>query len=157
MSRACKYILFVFSVIAVIDLKFIASAEETTPEMVIARPVMEYRADKLRDPFKGYLTKEELKEVPQENADLIKPALDIDKLKVQGIIWGVKTPQAIINGNVLTIGDVVEGAEILSIDKKGITLSSNGVIFDLTVGHNSVKAEVNKAVLVPSTHRDLVR
>ena len=131
-SRACKYILFVFFLIGVIDQKFIASAEETTTEGIIVRPVVEYNSGKLRDPFRSYLIKEEPEEVLPENTDLAKPQLDLDKLKVQGIIWGVKAPQAIINDKVLTIGDLIEGAEILSIEKKGITLSFNGAIFDLT-------------------------
>lgn len=133
MSRAGKYILLGFFLILAIDQKFIALAAETTVEGIIMRPVMEYKSGKLRDPFKMYVIKEEPKELPQKDAGLIKPELDLSKFKVQGIIWGVKIPQAIINDKVVTIGDLVEGAEILSIDKKGITLSYNGVIFDLIV------------------------
>jgi hypothetical protein len=131
MSRAYKYIVFVFFLIAATDLTFIASAEETTTEGIIARPVMKYKSENLRDPFKSYLIKEEPKQAPQENMDSTKPQLDLGKLTVQGIIWGAKIPQAIINNKVLTIGDLIEGAQILSIEKKGITLSFNGEIFDL--------------------------
>ncbi|MDP2927555.1 MAG: hypothetical protein Q8N80_01990 [Candidatus Omnitrophota bacterium] len=142
MSRACNYILFVFFLIGAIDQEFIASAEETTTDGIIVRPVVEYKSSKLRDPFRTYLIKEEPRQLPQENIDLTKPGLDLGKLKVQGIIWGVATPQAIINNKVLTIGDLIEGAEILSIEKKGITLSFNGAIFDLTApGRDSVQAE----------------
>ena len=98
----------------------------------MVRPVVEYKSGKLRDPFKTYLIKEDPKPVLEENTDSAKPQLNLSKLKVQGIIWGVKTPQAIINNQVLTLGDLIEGAEILSIDKKGITLSYNGAIIDLT-------------------------
>jgi hypothetical protein len=143
MKRTCKYIVFVFFLIVLIDRKFIALAEESTIGGIITRPVMEYKSSKLRDPFKMYIIKEEPKELPQKDKDLIKPELDPDKLKVQGIIWGVKTPQAIINDKVLTVGDLVEGAEILNIDKKGVTLSFNGAIFDLTV---PVQKSVHKEV-----------
>ena len=144
MIWVCKYILFVFLLIGAIDPKIIALAEETATEGIMVRPVVEYKSGKLRDPFRTYLIKEEPKPAPQENTDLAKPQLDLSSLKVQGIIWGVKTPQAIINNQVLTIGDLIEGAEILSIDKKGITLSYNGAIFDLTapgrdLGHKEVK------------------
>ncbi len=131
MSRECRYILFIFFLIAAIDHKFIAAAEKTTTEGIIVRPVVEYASSKLRDPFRTYLIKDEPKPFPRENADLTKPALDLGKLEVQGIIWGVKIPQVIINNKVLTIGDLIAGAEILSIEKKGIVLSFNGAIFDL--------------------------
>jgi hypothetical protein len=130
MIRICKYILIVLFLIGAINLKIMVSAEETATEGVIVRPVVEYKADKLRDPFRTYLKKEEPKEVLQE-ITLVKPKLDLGKLNVQGIIWGGKIPQAIINNKVLTIGNLIEGAEILSIEKKGITLSYNGAIFDL--------------------------
>lgn len=162
MNRIFKYILFIFFIVLVIDLrfiawaeeasaqgkiarieqKFVASAEKITTEEIIPRPVMEYGSDSLRDPFKKYLVKDEPKEISQENAGETEPKLDLDKFKVQGIIWGVKTPQAIINNNVFKIGDLIEGAEILSIEKQGVTLRFNGRIFDLVVPRqNSVPDE----------------
>lgn len=135
MSRASKYILFVFILIGAIQQNSIAWAEEAAaeaPEGVIVRPVVEYKSGKLRDPFRTYFVKEEAKkEVPQESTDLPKPELDLSKLKVQGIIWGVRNPQAIINDQVLKIGDLIEGAQVVSIEKKGITISFYGAIFDL--------------------------
>jgi hypothetical protein len=144
MSRICQYILLVFFLIVAISPKFMVLAEETRADGIIMRPVMEYKSGGLRDPFKTYIVKEEPKAVTSENAELSKqPELDLDNLKVQGIIWGVKAPQAIINDKVLTIGDFIEGAEIIGIEKKGITLSFNGAIFDLTApGQNS--AEIMK-------------
>jgi hypothetical protein len=140
MSRVCWYILFVI-LIAAISPKFIAAAEEARADGIIVRPVMEYKSGGLRDPFKTCLIKEEPKAVMPENAELPKqPELALDDLKVEGVIWGVKTPQAIINGRVLTVGDFIEGAEIISIEKKGITLRFNGAIFDLSApGQSSVQ------------------
>ncbi|MDP2830696.1 MAG: hypothetical protein Q8O02_00405, partial [Candidatus Omnitrophota bacterium] len=89
MSRICKYILFIFFLITAIDHKFIAVAEESVTDGIIVRPVVEYESGKLRDPFRTYLIKDEPKPLPQENADLTKPKLDLGKLEVQGIIWGV--------------------------------------------------------------------
>jgi hypothetical protein len=132
MSRTCKYILFVFFLITAIGQKFIVLAEEAATDLIIARPTVQYESSKMRDPFRSYLIEEVPKEVPAENAELAKPKLDLNKLQVQGVIWGVKAPQAIINNKVLKIGDLIEGAEILSIEKKGITLSFNGEISDLS-------------------------
>ena len=142
MSQARKYILFFILSIAAMNHGFIAVAEETTADGIIVRPVVEYNSGKLRDPFKTCLIKEEPKKVPEKETDLPKPVLDLNILKVQGIIWGVKNPQAIINDKVLTIGDLIEGAEILSIEKKGITLNFKGTILDLAApGQSSDKLE----------------
>lgn len=139
MNRACKCIVFIFFLMLFIDLKVTALAEGVAIEGVIVRPVMEYKSDKLRDPFKEYVKKEEPKEMPQENPDLIKPELDLNKFKVQGIIWGGAMPQAIINEKVLKIGDLIEDAEILKIEKNGITLSFNREIYNLNApGQESV-------------------
>lgn len=131
MNRAAKYILFVFFLSGAIQQNSIALAEEAAAEGVIVRPVVEYKSGKLRDPFRTYFVKEEIKESSQENLDLPKPEFDLSKLKVQGIVWGGRSPQAIINGQVLSVGDLIEGAQIVSIEKKGITLSFVGAIFDL--------------------------
>lgn len=146
MSRAGKYRLFISFLIIANGLSFMVWAQETVADEIIARPVVEYQSSNLRDPFKGYLIKEEPKpSLLPAQVDLVMPKFDLSKLSVQGIIWGVKAPQAIINNKVLTVGDLIEGAEILSIEKKGITLSFSGAKFDLTVpGQNPVPAEKSK-------------
>ncbi len=131
MNQAGKYILGILITFSVIQLRGLAQAVETVSEEVIVRPIVEYKSGKLRDPFKTYLVKEEPRPLPQEELNLALPVLDLNQFQVQGMIWGVKIPQAIINNKVLTIGDSIEGAEILSIEKKGITLSYGGSIFDL--------------------------
>lgn len=159
-SRAGKYILFVFFLSATIDLRLVAwaeetttvaaidptldaSAEKTTSEEIIVRPIMKYKSGKLRDPFKTYFINEEPEIVPEESTEEDQPEFDPGKFKVQGIVWGVKSPQAIINDKVLTMGDLIEGAKILRIEKKGITLSFYGKIFNLGVPEqNSVQAVV---------------
>ncbi|MFH1190913.1 MAG: hypothetical protein V1670_01780 [Candidatus Omnitrophota bacterium] len=128
-----------------INPSFEAWAQETAADEIIARPVVEYQSVKLRDPFKGYLVKEEANQSLPEKADLVVPKFDLNKLNVQGIIWGVEAPLAIINNKVLTIGDLIEGAKILSIEKKGITFSFSGARFVLTVsGQNPVSAKKSK-------------
>ena len=132
MSRTLERILFVFFLVAAIDSGRFSLAEEKVADGVIARAVVEYKSGELRDPFK------EVKDVgPQKNPDSAVPGPDFAKLKVQGIIWGGRFPQAIINNKVLSVGDSIEGAEILSIDKKGITLSSAGKVASLTVSGNT--------------------
>jgi len=81
----------------------------------VMRPPVQYEAFQLRDPFKSALPKkggvgdEDLKGGP--------PALS-----VTGVLWGSKVPQAIINGKVVKAGDVIQNAEIIAIDKEGVTV-----------------------------------
>jgi hypothetical protein len=109
----------------------IALAEDAASGLIV-RPVMEYKSDKLRDPFKNYLTEEKPEPVTAETPVAERPQLDLSKFQVTGIIWGGRMPQAIINGHVLTIGDKLGDVEIISIEKKGITISYGGEIFDLS-------------------------
>ncbi|PIQ86785.1 MAG: hypothetical protein COV73_04175 [Candidatus Omnitrophica bacterium CG11_big_fil_rev_8_21_14_0_20_43_6] len=132
-KRVVRYIPFIFILTAAVYSKLTAAEEDVTGAVVIERPVMEYKSGKFRDPFKTYLVTEQPKPAAQETAvEIETPQFDFNKVKVQGIIWGVSIPQAIINDQVVTVGDLVEGAKILAIDKKGITLSYYGQTFDLS-------------------------
>ena len=51
--------------------------------------------------------------------------------KLQGIFWGSAKPQAIINRQIVSVGDRVENAEVESISKDSVTLSLNGQKIDL--------------------------
>ncbi|MDD5505631.1 MAG: hypothetical protein PHR73_02615 [Candidatus Omnitrophica bacterium] len=128
---------------------------EGSNEGVISRPVIEYTSGDLRDPFsdlfqlaaeKEKKEKEEQKiQAPLENIEPEKPLPSLDKFKVQGLIWGGKFPQAIINNKVLGVGDSIEGVEIVNIDKKGITLDFAGRKAVLAnPGSTSILEKVNK-------------
>ncbi len=47
-------------------------------------------------------------------------------LRLQGIVWGVQPPKAIINDRIVTIGESVNGAQIMAIDRDGITVEYQG-------------------------------
>lgn len=152
-SRAYKYIPFLLIVSGGIGFCNIALAQEGIADGVISRPVVEYKSGGFRDPFQPPLVKQEKKVTQVEQAkqvkkiDLIQPGSDIGNLKVQGIIWGGKIPQAIINDEVFSVGDTIQGIEILSIDKTGITLSSSGEANNLIV---SSEDPVSVATPVPA-------
>jgi len=141
MKRLSSYILLVFFLAAAINLGFIALAQENTADGIISRPQIKYKSGQLRDPFVSVMAKEKKREGLQKQgaAELNQPKIDLSALQVQGIIWGTKMPQVIINNKVLVAGDLIDGAEILSIDKKGITLSFAGEVVHLSApGQNSV-------------------
>jgi len=141
-----RYILFIFIIAGGMHFVRIASAQDKIQENikesikeeamngVISRPVVEYKSGQLRDPFRPLKVIKGKKATAEEKkVDLMKAGSDLGNLKVQGIIWGGRFPQAIINERVLTVGDTIDGVEILSIGKDGITLSSGGGADNLTV------------------------
>ncbi len=62
-----------------------------------------------------------------------KEDLKLPPLEIQGIIWGGKYPQAIINENVLEVGDSVDKVKILAIRKNGIQILYEGRKFEVSV------------------------
>lgn len=142
MKRACFYILFVLALAGAVNFRFIALAQEQGAEELITRAKVEYRSGQLRDPFQSYIIREKQAQQTTPGVEVMGPKVDLSRLEVQGLIWGGKLPQALINGKVLIIGDSIEGAEILNIDKKGVTLNFAGEILNLSApGRNSI---VNK-------------
>jgi hypothetical protein len=78
------------------------------------------KKDPLKDLFQLYLYRVRL--VKSEE----KLEIPLPKLTIEGIIWNSDMPQAIVDGRVVRIGDVIKNVEIVNIEKKGITVSFNG-------------------------------
>ncbi len=78
------------------------------------------KTDPLKDLFQFYLYKVCMV-TPEEKIDIPLPTLTIE-----GIIWNSDMPQAIIDGKVVRIGDVVKDVEIVGIEKRGIIVVYNG-------------------------------
>lgn len=80
-----------------------------------------------RDPFASSLPiKSETKVVPlsTEGQNPSQPGpgegFDYSSLKITGVVWGSDKPKAIINDDVVGVGSVVNGAEIMAINADGI-------------------------------------
>jgi|GEM_PF-6623848 len=83
-------------------------------------PRMEYAADSYRDPFKSYIEKvvvDPNKKEPEPEI-IAKP---FPTLEIEGVFWGGKYPVALINNKIWKEGDVLEEAQIRTIDKQRIT------------------------------------
>ncbi len=125
-------------------------SSEAGSENIFIRPQVEYKASSLRDPFKEDILKKDKPEA-EIKSPVSEPLAPLPEMDVQGLIWGGNFPQAIINNKVYVVGDLIEGAEILSIDKKGIKLSSAAGIFDLVApGLSSVLDENAKDLATSS-------
>jgi hypothetical protein len=57
--------------------------------------------------------------------------IGITDLELQGIFWNVSNPQAIINRQIVSVGDRIDSAEVEAITKEGVILSLNGQRFNL--------------------------
>ncbi len=63
--------------------------------------------------------------VPPQPQPELEPKL-MPELTITGLIWNSDRPQAIINAEVVGIGDIVSEVEIISINKKGVAVSFDG-------------------------------
>jgi type II secretory pathway component PulC len=105
-----------------------AQADTTTtkPLFAPAGPDMERikTAEWGADPFRSAVKK------PAKRADKRKEEL---KLILSGIVFNEKSPMAVINKKTVRTGDTIDGAHILSIDRKSVTVERSGKQFQLKV------------------------
>ena len=118
LAKRIAYVFFTTLFIAGPFVICATAAKENTTE---AKLNLEYKAGKFRDPF-GVLFEGNVSGQGQEETQgpTEEQALSAPHLKVEGIVWGGRFPQAIVNDKVVKIGDKIAGLRIISIDKDGI-------------------------------------
>jgi sRNA-binding protein len=94
----------------------------------IERPTAEYKAEAFRDPFVPLLKRDDSDRGDEFGGDADDSF--VKDLSVSGIIVGGKFPQAIINRQVVKVGDMIGEAKVLEIKKEGVTLyyKSNNIV-----------------------------
>ncbi|MFA5004802.1 MAG: general secretion pathway protein GspB [Candidatus Omnitrophota bacterium] len=97
----------------------------------IARPVVEYTAASFKDPFRLFKPAKEIK-----NIQVVEIPVNPPELRVSGLVWGAENPQAVVNGKVVKVGDIIEEARIESIGKGGIVIEFSGKKFTIPVTMN---------------------
>ena len=106
----------------------VASAKETGP--------LYYTADEVRDPMESLLPKPPTPLTPKSQgaAKDSPPPPPPPILRIEGLLWGGPEPKAIINGAVYKVDDAVQGAKILAIDRRGVTIEhlGNPVFYAMT-------------------------
>ncbi|MBU1086281.1 MAG: hypothetical protein KKD05_02050 [Candidatus Omnitrophica bacterium] len=80
----------------------------------------EIKVNTIRDPFLSSKNPEQIKTVLQK-----RPAVE---LRLSGILWDDKIPSAIINSNVVKIGDLIEGKTVVDIEKTQVIIMEDGKI-----------------------------
>ncbi len=61
---------------------------------------------------------------PVEPPPVVREKPKPPQLNISGIVWNTERPQAIVNGQVITVGDTISAFTITKIDKNGIILSN---------------------------------
>ncbi len=91
-----------------------------------AQAAVNYTSRTLRDPFKSPFEMQAIPVVVE--AELTAPTAEygLSHLNVQGMVWGSKMPQAIINNQIVRIGEVIDGAEVLEIRREGVYVLYEG-------------------------------
>jgi hypothetical protein len=90
-----------------------------------------FDATDLKDPFKSLLPEKKI-EIQPGIEKVLEPVVTAPVIEIQGIIWGGKFPQAIINNCVLKEGESLDGAEpiiIVGIKSKEVVVLFKNKIF----------------------------
>jgi hypothetical protein len=59
-------------------------------------------------------------------APAVTPDAPVPALKLQSIIFRLRNPSAVINGEMLGVGETIKGARVVRIDRHSVTLERNG-------------------------------
>jgi len=105
----------------------IFAQDKEADEQVGMSNITSYNADGYRDPFMPQIKKEEKKK--ESDNSFANREVVIPDFVIQGMVWSSDNPQAIIDGQVLRIGDEIKEAKILSISKEGVKFLFRGKIF----------------------------
>ena len=123
---------------------FLNPAQGSCQEGALTEPVSN---TVIKDPFDPWLPKiEEKIEMPPEEIkiDVARPPdvppvireapvaeVSPPLLRISGLVWNTAEPQAIINDNIVKIGDIVQDSKILNIHKDGVDVMFLNKIFTI--------------------------
>lgn len=140
MKKDIFNIKFIPPVLLLTSLLTVFSYAEDTSSLI---PQISYAPQSSRDPFKDFLPAKRDAQA-QEGAirGQAEAAVQLPTMKLQGVIWEGRMPQAIIDSGVFTVGDKINEAEIKSIGREGVTLLYKGQIFLLPSPGRVLEAEL---------------
>lgn len=73
---------------------------------------------------------------PKPRVEAVVDTSFLKEIKISGLVWNTDTPQAIINGKVVKVGDEIKGSKITSIRKDGVELTFKGLKYFLSIIEN---------------------
>lgn len=74
------------------------------------------------------------------------PDVPLPSLKISGVLWNTNRPQAIINGQIVGIGDVVSGVKVVDIQKTGIAVLFGAKTMTLEIERDARADDMPKQV-----------
>lgn len=86
----------------------------------------------MRDPFIPQLPRKEKVVTTTPEAGKSAPQVTAPKFTVQGMVWDSDKPQAIIDNKIYNLGDEINGAKIIEINKEGVKVIYQSNIFVIT-------------------------
>jgi hypothetical protein len=89
--------------------------EKDEADLITLKPGASYTAGNLRDPFTNPVQADVWLQAGEFDPNA--PEVPLPAMKVQGIFWGGDFPLAIINDRIVKVGEKIEGAQIISIEK----------------------------------------
>lgn len=103
--------------------------ERNEGQEIIEKAKIIYKAENLRDPFQSYI---ENRTGPQIIEPMSLKQVPMPALEIQGLFWGGKFPQAIINNRIVREGDTIGEVKIISIKKDGVTVLFSNMEYKLS-------------------------
>lgn len=110
--------------------------EDSTPAALIPLDVDQKRAESWgRDPFRGSTYRAKVVAVSSTSTMVVADQNSAPRngWSLTGVIDNGTTPLAFINGKMVKVGDLVDQARVVKIEKHKVTLSHNGNQFSLQV------------------------
>ena|SRR3989338_5046313 len=104
--------------------------DNKSDEQEKARRSVENERENIGDEERNNIT-EQLPEVIQP------PTPTLPELVISGIVWNSDRPQAIVDGQVIDIGDTIRSVTIVNITKEGVEISANGI--SKIIGQEQIK------------------
>lgn len=104
------------------------AAVKSAPAGAITAKAIKYIGRENRDPLDNMALVPKAPEKPVTETSTKKAVVSFPAgtFTVSAIIWGSKRPQAIINDNVVGIGEKLGGGEIVNINKDGVHINYEG-------------------------------
>ncbi|MBM3251737.1 MAG: hypothetical protein FJZ11_03035 [Candidatus Omnitrophica bacterium] len=98
-----------------------STSSQTESKQPVIAEVIEERLEWVRCPFSG--------KIYSSNAG------EMIDLKLIGILWDERDPQAIINNKVVGLGDSVGTSTVVEIKQNSVILNEGSRIFEIRLGH----------------------
>ena len=118
---------------------FSCFAEEKRPETTI-QEILEFK-----NPFTSLLPKKEIikpraTQTTVSKTDKVEEQITLPELLITGLVWNSNRPQAIVNEQIVGIGDTIDDVTITNIEQGGIEILYQGKHFTINPNEQTAKS-----------------